>query len=175
MRSSGIRLDLSLEDKEVKWKLAECPPRAYSELIRSDIPGSSGPKSSRPPTLRPSPPSVLKFPIERPPVVKPTQGELRARVETLVRRPRRVKCKSQDSLERSHSAGGKAPRLGTPSSSPFAKAQVQGQESPPRAEVPKVTGSPPRPISATKAGDSSGRAAGPPLEVMLISIWGPFA
>ena len=71
MRSSGIRPDLSLEDRVVKRKLAKCLPRAYSELIRSDIPGCSGSKSSRPATLRPSPPSVMKFSHDEPPVVKP--------------------------------------------------------------------------------------------------------
>ena len=38
----GDRPDLSPEDKEVKCKLVRCAPRAYSELIRSDSPGSSG-------------------------------------------------------------------------------------------------------------------------------------
>ena len=76
MRSSGIPPDLSPEDKIVKLKLVKCLPRAYSELIRSDIPRSSGLKSSRPSTLRPSPPSVMKFSNKRPPVVKPTKGEL---------------------------------------------------------------------------------------------------
>ena len=87
MRSSGIRPDLSPEDRDVKRKLAKCLLRAYSNLIKSDIPGSSGPKSSRPSTIRPSPPSVMKFSHERPPIVKPTKGELRAWVETLSRRP----------------------------------------------------------------------------------------
>ena len=69
MRSSGIRLDLSPEDRDVKWKLAKCLPCAYSELIMLDIPGSSGSKSSRPSTLRPSLPFVMKFSYERPLVV----------------------------------------------------------------------------------------------------------
>ena len=94
MRSLGIRPDLSPEDRDVKRKLSKCPPRAYSELIRSDIPGSLGSKSSRPFTLRPLPPSVMKFSHERPPVGKPTKGELQAWVETLSRRPRSVKRKS---------------------------------------------------------------------------------
>ena len=104
MRSSSIRPDLSPEDRVVKRKLAKCLLHAYSELIRSDIPGSSGSKSSRPSTLRPSPPSVMKFSYERPPVVKSTKGELQARVETLSRRSRSAKRKSQDFLEKSHSA-----------------------------------------------------------------------
>ena len=76
MRSLGIRPDLSIEDRVVKRKLAKCLPRAYSELIRSDIPGSSGSKSSHPATLRPSPPSVMKFSHDGPLVIKPTKGEL---------------------------------------------------------------------------------------------------
>ena len=120
MRSSGIRPDLSPEDRTVKRKLANCLLRAYSELIRSDVPGSSGSKSSRPYTLRPSPPSVMKFSHDGPPVVKPTEGELQARVETLSRRSRSVKQKPLDSLEKGHPAWGKAPRLGTFSSSPSA-------------------------------------------------------
>ena len=94
MRSSGIRPDLSPEDRDVKQKLAQCLPRAYSELIRSDIPRSSGSNSSRPSTLRPSPPSVVKFSHNKPPVFKPTKGEVQARVETLSRRPRSVNRKS---------------------------------------------------------------------------------
>ena len=124
MRSSGIRPNLSPEDMDVKRKLAKFLLRSYSELIRSNIPGSSGSKSSRPPTLRPSPPSVMKFSHERPPVVKPTKGELQARVETLSRRPRSVKRKSQDPLQKNHPAWGKASRLGTSSSSHSAHVQV---------------------------------------------------
>ena len=55
----GIRLGLSPKDDEVKWKPVKCAPRAYSELIRLDIPGSSSLKSSRPLALRPSSPSVM--------------------------------------------------------------------------------------------------------------------
>ena len=41
---SGVRLGLSPEDEEVKRRLVRCHPRAYSKLIRSDIPGPSGVK-----------------------------------------------------------------------------------------------------------------------------------
>ena len=104
MRSSGIRLHIFPEDRVIKRKLAKCLPRAYPELIRSDIPGSLGLKSFRPATLRPSPPSVMNFSHDGPPVVKPTKGELQARVETLSRRSRSVKLKPLDSLERGHPA-----------------------------------------------------------------------
>ena len=100
MRFSGIRPNLSPEDEVVKLKLAKCLPLAYSELIRSDIPGSSGSRSSRPATLRPSSPSVMKFSHVGPPVAKPTKGELLARVEMLSRRSRSVKRKTPDSLEK---------------------------------------------------------------------------
>ena len=173
MRSSSIRPNLSSEDRDVKRKLVKCLPRAYSELIRSNITGSSGSKSSRPSTLRPSPPSVMKFSHERPPIVKPTKGELQARVETLFRRPRSVKRKSHDSLEKSHSTWGKAPRLGTSSSSPSAHVQVQGQAFPSPTEVPRALSSQPRFASAAKAKDSSERAFEPLLEVMSISVWSP--
>ena len=96
----GIHPDLSPEDKVVKRELAKCLSRAYSELIRSDIPRSSSSRPSRPATLRPSPPSVVKLSHDGPPVVKPTKGELLAQVETLSRRSQSVKRKTLDSLEK---------------------------------------------------------------------------
>ena len=84
-----------------------------------------------------------------------------------------MKRKSQDSLEKSHLAWGKAPRLGTSSSSPSAHVQVQGQALPSPAEVSRAPSSQPHFVSTTKAKDSSGKAAEPPLEVMPISIWNP--
>ena len=121
---SSIRPDLSPEDEVVKWKLAKCLPRTYSKLIRSDIPGSSGSRSSRPATLRPSPPSVMKFSHDGPPTFKHTKGELMACVETLSRRSRSVKRKTSDSLKKDRPAWGKVPRLGTSSSSPSTHVRV---------------------------------------------------
>ena len=95
---SGVRPDLSPEDKVIKRELAKFLPRAYSELIKSDIPGSSGLRSSRPATLRPSPPSVMKLSHDGPPAIKPTKGELLAQVETLSLRSRSVKRKTLESL-----------------------------------------------------------------------------
>ena len=149
---------------------------SFACLLRThqvNIPRSSSSKFSRPSTLRPSPPSVMKFSHERPFVVKPTKGELRARVETFSKRPRSVKRKSQDSFEKSHLAWGKAPRLEMSSSSPSAHVQVQGQALPSLAEVPRAPSLQPHSASAAKAKDSSGRVAEPPLEVMPISVWSP--
>ena len=170
---SGIRPDLSPKDTVIKRELAECLLRAYSELIRSDIPGSSGSRSSRPATLRPSPPSVMKFSHDGPPVVKPTKGELLARVETLSQRSRSVKRKTLDSPEKGHPSKGKVSKLGTSSSSPSTHVRVLGQVLPPSVEVPTASSSQPRSGSATKAKDSSGRAAEPSLKVMPITVWSP--
>ena len=170
---SGVRPDLSPEDKVIKQELAKCLPRTYSELIRSDIPGSSGSRSSRPATLRPSPPSVMKLSHDGPPAIKPTKGELLARVETLSRKSRSVKRKTLDSPMKGHPSWGKVPKLGLSSSSPSAHVRVLGQVMPPSFEVPRASSSQPRFGSATKAKDSSGRVVGPPLKVMPITVWSP--
>ena len=138
---SCIRLDLSLEDKVIKRELAKCLPRAYSELIRPDIPGSSGSRPSRPSTLRPLPPSVMKFSHDGPLVVKPTKGELLARVEMLSRKSRSVKRKTLDSPEKGLPSWGKVPKLGTSSSSPFSHVRLLGQVLSPPAEVPRAPSS----------------------------------
>ena len=173
MRFSGIRPDLSPEDEVVKLELAKCLPRVYSELIRSDIPGSSGSRSSRSATLRSSSPSVMKSSHVRPPVAKPTKGELLARVEMLSRKSRSVNRKTLDSLEKGRPSWGKVPKLGTSSSSPSAHVRVLGQVLPPPSEVPRAPSSQPRSGSAAKVRDSSGRAAKPLLEVMPITVWSP--
>ena len=152
---SGVWPDLSSEDEEVKWKLVKCSLHAYSELIRSDIPRSSGARPARLPFLRPSPlsvmkPSVSKFPspsILEPRIAKPTWGELRARMEVLAKKKRSIKRKTPTSLKGCPPARGKILKVGASSS----------------------------PSSATEAGDSlRGRgAAEPPLEVLPISIWSP--
>ena len=133
MYLSGIPLDLSPEDQVIKRELAECLSCTYSELIKSDIPGSSSSRSSRSATLRPSPPSVMKFSHDGPPVVKPTKGELLARVETLSRRSRSVKRKTLDFPEKGRPSWGKVPKLGTSSSSPSTHVRVLGQVLPPLA------------------------------------------
>ena len=115
----------------------------------------------------------MKFSHDGPPVVKPTKGELLARVETLSRRSRSVKRKTLDSLEKGRPAWGKVPRLGTSSSSPSIHVRVQGQVLPPPAEVPRALSLQLRSSSAARAKDSLGRAAEPPLEVMPITVWSP--
>ena len=58
---SSARLDLSPEDEKVKRKLVKYIPHAYSELIGSDISGSSGARPARLHFLRSSPVRPEKF------------------------------------------------------------------------------------------------------------------
>ena len=124
---SGARPDLSPEDEEVKWKLVKCASRAYSELIRSDIPGPSGARPARLHFLRTSPISIMKPslpPVSKsssssvlePFMEKPTRGELRALLEVLTKKKRNVKRKSQASPEGCPPARGKILKAGAFSS-----------------------------------------------------------
>ena len=108
---SSARIDLSTEDNVVALALAECPPRPYVELIKSDVPGPSSSRSARstslrpspPPAtkvspigpsaaaLRPSPPSIMKVSAIGSSTAKPTRGELLAQLEKLSRKPPSVK------------------------------------------------------------------------------------
>ena len=129
-------------------KLVKCTPRAYSELIRSDILGPSGARPAGLPFLRSSPLSVMRPPISRssspsisePLISKPTRGELLSRLEVLEKKKRSVKQKPPSSLEGCPPARGKILNVGASSSPSF----------------------------AVEAGDSSGRAVEPPLEVLPI-------
>ena len=134
--SSGIRPRLSPEDEEVKQKFAKCHPWVYSELIRSDIPGSSGMSPSRAKASRPSLPFVMKTSREGPSVVRPTREELQARVESLARKKMSVKRKAQASLESNLAIRGKVPRLGAPSPLSTVKGRGSSDQVPTRGQAP---------------------------------------
>ena len=170
---SGVRPDLSPEDNVIAQELAECSPRPYSELIKSDISGPSSLRSTRSAALKPSPPSAMKFSLVGPSAAKPTKGELLARVEMLSRKSRSRKRKTSDSVEKDQPARGKVPKLGASSSSPSTHVRVSGQVFSSPAEVPKALSSQPRSGSAGKARDYLGRAVEHSLEVMPITIWNP--
>ena len=114
---SGAGINLSAEDNVIALALAECPPRPYAELIKSDIPGPSSSRSARSAALRPSPPSTMRVPPIGPSAAKPTKGELLAQLETLSQKPQSVKRKTPGSTEKDRSALGKVPKLGASSSS----------------------------------------------------------
>ena len=89
----------------MKQKLVKCIPWTYFELIRSDIPGPSGAKPSRPSepssekSSQPSEPSGAKSSLPsalRPSqssVMKPSREVLQARVEFLAKKKRGAKRK----------------------------------------------------------------------------------
>ena len=120
----GAWPDLSLEDEEVKRKLVNCARRANSELIKSDIPGSSGARSSRLPFMRSSPLSIMKPSVpkssspyvSKPFIAKPTQGEHRSFLEVLEKKKRSVKRKPPSSPEGCPLAQGKILKVGASSS-----------------------------------------------------------
>ena len=170
---SGPRIDLSAEDNVIALAMPECPPRPYAELIKSDIPGPSSLRSSHSAVLRPSPPSTMKISLIGPSAAKPIKGELLARLETLSRKPRSLKRKTLDSVEKDRLALIKVPKLGASSSSPSTHVRKLEQALSPPAEVLKVPSLQPRPGSTAKAKGPSSKAVEQPLAIMPITVWNP--
>ena len=168
---SGARIDLNAEDNVIALVLAECPPRSYAELIKSDLPGPSSSRSARSAALRAPPPSSMKVSPLGPSAAKPTKGELLDRLGTLSRKHRSVKRKTLDSVEKDRPASVKLLKLGASSSSPSTHVRKPEQELLPPAEAPKVLSSQPCSGSAAKAKGSSGGAVEQPLAVMPITVW----
>ena len=177
MLPSSIRLDLTPEDREVKRQLGKCLPRAYSNLIRLDIPSSSGVSPSCSLLSRSPQPPTMETSLRGPLVVKLTRGELQARVELLAKKKRSVKRKAKDPHESSLPARGKAPKLGV--SVPLspvkergshAQVRVRGQALPSLAEVSEEAGAQCRSSSASGAKGSLRRVVGPPLKVPPIFV-----
>ena len=77
----------------VALALTECSARSYAELLRSDIPSSSGLKSARSSALRPSPPSTLGVFSFGPAVAAPTRGEILVHLEGISRKT--SECKKE--------------------------------------------------------------------------------
>ena len=190
---SGARIDLSAEDNVIALALAECPPRPYAELIKSDIPGSSSSRSahsaalrpSLPPAtkfspiepsvaaLRPSPPSIMKVSAVGPSAAKPTRGELMAQLETLSRKPRSVKRKTSNSVEKDRPASAKVLKLGASSSSPSTHVRKPKRVHLPLVKAPTVLGSRSHSGSAAKVKGPLGGAVEQLLAVTPITVWNP--
>ena len=137
---SGIRPNLTPKDREVKRQLGKCRPRAYSDLIRSDIPGSPGVSPSCSPCSTSPPPPAMETSLRGPLVVTPTRGELRACVELLAKKRRSVKHKAKDPHESSLPARGKVSKLRVSDSLSNAQLQVRGQALSSLAKVSEVAG-----------------------------------
>ena len=165
---SGARIELSAEDNAIALALAECPPRPYAELIKSDVPGPSSSKSSRSVALRRSPPSTVKVPPVRPSAAKPTRGELLAQLEVVSRKPQSRKRKTSHSVEKDRPVLVKVPKLGVSSSSPSSHIHKTG-----RVMAPIVLSSRSHSGSAAEAEGPSGGAVEQPLAITPITVWNP--
>ena len=138
---SGSRIDLSTEDNVIALALAECPPRPYAELIKSDIPGPSSSRSTLSAALRPSPPSTMRVSPIGPSVAKPTKGDLLAQLKTLSRKPRSVKRKTPGSAEKDRPTLAMVPKLGASSSSSSTHVRKPERAQSPPVEAPIVLSS----------------------------------
>ena len=141
---SGIRPDLTHEDREVKWRLGKCRPQEYSDMIKSDLPGSSGVSPSSSPRSKSPPLLVMETSPRGPVVMKPTRGELRACVDLLAKKKRSVKHRAHNLPEGSLPTRGKVPKLGVSDPNLRAQAQVRGKSGPlwprcPRWRAPSVS------------------------------------
>ena len=170
---SGIHPDLTPKDREVKQQLGKCRPRAYSDLIRSDIPGSSGVSPSCSPRSTSPPPPTMETSPGGPLIMKPTRGELWVRVELLAKKRRSVKHKAQDPPESSLPARGKISKLGVSDPRSHSQVQVRGQVLSSSTKVSKVAGVQRRSSSTTRVKGSSRKVTEPPLKVLPISVWSP--
>ena len=167
---SGAPPDLILEDSVIVQELAECPVRSYAELIKSDIPSPSSSRSARSAALRPLPPSTMKVSPIRPSAAKPTKGKLLARLEKLSLKPRSVKRKTLDFVEKDRLALVKVPKLGVPSSSPSTHVRKSQRALSSSVEAPTVLSSQPRSGSTAKAKGPLGGAVEQLLAVMPITV-----
>ena len=170
---SGARIYLNAEDKVIALAPLDCPPRPYTELIKSDILGPSSSRSARSATLRPSPPSTMRVSPIGPSAAKPTKGDLLAQLETLSRKPRSVKQKTPGSAEKDRPALAKVSKLGASSSSSSIPVRNPEQALSPPVEAPIVLSSQPCSRSTAKAKGPSGKAVEHPLAIMPITVWNP--
>ena len=165
---SDARLDLSDEDAAVALALTECSARSYAELLRSDIPSSSGLKSAKSSALRPSPPSTLGVFSFGPAVAAPTRGEILVHLDGISRKPRSVKRRKTDSPKRDQPIRAKVQKLEAPSS-PLV--QRPERSSSPLAEVPLVLCSLPSSEPIVEVGNPSGEGGDQPLAALPITVW----
>ena len=93
--------------------------------------------------------------------------------ETLTRKPRSVKQKTLDSVEKDRPASIKVLKLEASSSSPSTQVRKPELAQSPPVEAPTVLSSQPRSGFAAKAKGPLGGAIEQPLVVILITVWNP--
>ena len=170
---SGARIYLSAEDNAIALALAECSPRPYADLIKSDILGPSSSRSASSAALRSSPSSTIKVSPIGPSAANPTRGELLVQLETLSQKPRSVKRKTPGPAEKDRPVLAKVPKLGASSSSPSAPIRKPEWAQSPSAEAPTVSSSQPHSRSTAKAKSLLGGAVEQSLAVMPLIVWNP--
>ena len=160
--------------------MTECSARSYAELLRSNIPTSSGLKKSS--VLKPSPPSNLGIFSFGPAVAAPTRGEILVHLEGISRKPRSAKRKKTDSPKGDQSVHAKVRKLEAPSSSPVQRSEraspslaspvLEPERDPPSlAEVPPILGPLPFSEPIAEAGNPSSEYGIQPLAAMPITVW----
>ena len=148
--------------------MTECSARSYAELLRSDIPISSGLKNAKSSALRPSPPSTLGVFSFGPAVAAPTRGEILVHLEGISRKPRSVKRRKTDSPKRDQPVRTKVQKLEAPSSPLVQRSE---RSSSPLAEVPLVLCSLPSSEPIAEVGNPSGEGGDQPLAALPITVW----
>ena len=165
---SDARLDLSDEDAAVALALTECSARSYAELLRSNIPSSSGLKPVRSSALRPSPSSTLGVFSFAHAAAAPTRGEILIHLEGISRKSRSVKRKKKNYPKRDQPAPTKVQKSEAPSS-PLVQRSERAPS--PLAEVPLVLCSLPSSEPTAEEGNPSGEGGDQPLAALPITVW----
>ena len=122
--------------------MEECSARSYAELIRSNIPSSSGLLPTRSIASRPSPLSTLGAFSFGPTAAAPTRGEILIHLGAASRKPRSMKRKNPSLSDKDRPVPAKVQKLGV---SPPSPVRVPGRASPPLADVQNSGASPPSP------------------------------
>ena len=122
--------------------MEECSARSYAELIRSNIPSSSGLLPTRSTASRPSPLSTLGAFSFGPTAAAPTRGEILIHLGAASQKPRSVKRKNPSLSDTDRPVPAKVQKLGV---SPPSLVRVPGRASPPLADVQNSGASPPSP------------------------------
>ena len=122
--------------------MEECSAHSYAELIRSNIPSSSGLLPTRSTASRPSPLSTLGAFSFGPAAAAPTRGEILIHLGAASQKPRSVKGKNPILSDKDRPVPAKVQKLGV---SPPSPVRVPGRASPPLADVQNSDASPPSP------------------------------
>ena len=154
----------------MKQLLDKCRSRVYSDLIRSNFPDSSGVSPSGFSRSRSPPLPAMETSPGGPFIVKPTRGELRARVKLLVKKKRSIKRRAQDPPEGSLPARGKVPKLGVSDPCSRTQVQVRGQVWSSSAKVFEVAGAQCHLSLIVRVKGSSRKVVELPLKVLTIFV-----